>query len=237
MADWTPQSRAEEILFKTINGEPYDGLPQSRIEELLLELKDVIESGGGGGGSTVIPNPTGESSGQLNSIGINGVKYTIGGCEVERVTLSNVIIDDMTTYPLSEAYTNFDFIELWKAPPDAISTECECSIIGVDTLKDMMDENRVYTVSGYASRYINMTMAPTSVTIQALSDMNLVAIVGVRFISSGAGGTSNYNNLTNLPQVNSHTLQGDKSSSDLGLVGEDDELTAAQMSNLISLLD
>lgn len=52
MADWTPQSRAEEILFDTINGEPYDGLPQSRIEELLLELKDVIESGGGGGGGT-----------------------------------------------------------------------------------------------------------------------------------------------------------------------------------------
>ena len=50
MADWTPQSRAEEILFKTINGEPYDGLPQSRIEELLLELKEVIEQGGGGGG-------------------------------------------------------------------------------------------------------------------------------------------------------------------------------------------
>ena len=52
MADWTPQSRAEEILFKTINGEPYDGLPQSRIEELLLELKEVIEQGGGGGGGT-----------------------------------------------------------------------------------------------------------------------------------------------------------------------------------------
>lgn len=52
MADWTPQSRAEEILFKTINGDPYDGLPQSRIEELLLELKAVIESGGGGGGGT-----------------------------------------------------------------------------------------------------------------------------------------------------------------------------------------
>jgi hypothetical protein len=52
MADWTPQSRVEEILFATINGEPYDGLPQSRIEELLLELKAAIEAGGGGGGGT-----------------------------------------------------------------------------------------------------------------------------------------------------------------------------------------
>lgn len=100
MADWTPQSRSEEILFKTINGEPYDGLPQSRIEELLLELKDVIESGGGGG-----------------------------------------------------------------------------------------------------------------------------------------GGTDNYNSLKNLPQINGTTLKGNKTSADLGLVDEDDELTTAQMSALIALLD
>lgn len=50
MADWTPESRSEEILFATINGEEYNGLPESRIEELLLELKEVIEAGGGGGG-------------------------------------------------------------------------------------------------------------------------------------------------------------------------------------------
>ena len=52
MADFTPESRAEEILFDTINGEPYNGLPESSIEELLLELKAVIEAGGGGGGGT-----------------------------------------------------------------------------------------------------------------------------------------------------------------------------------------
>ena len=52
MANFTPQSRIEEILFNTINGEPYNGLPQSRVEELLLELKAVIEAGGGGGGTT-----------------------------------------------------------------------------------------------------------------------------------------------------------------------------------------
>ncbi len=52
MADWTPESRSEEILFATINGEEYNGLPESRIEELLLELKEVIEAGGGGGGGT-----------------------------------------------------------------------------------------------------------------------------------------------------------------------------------------
>ena len=47
MANWTPESRTEEILFATINGTEYNGLPESRIEELLLELKETIEAGGG----------------------------------------------------------------------------------------------------------------------------------------------------------------------------------------------
>lgn len=75
MADWTPQSRAEEILFATINGEPYDGLPQSRIEELLLELKQVIESGGGGGGGTNNYNLL-QNKPQVNGVTLSGNKTT-----------------------------------------------------------------------------------------------------------------------------------------------------------------
>lgn len=47
-----PQSRNEEILMATIDGNEYNKAPQSRIEELLLELKETIEAGGGGGGGT-----------------------------------------------------------------------------------------------------------------------------------------------------------------------------------------
>ena len=42
----------------------------------------------------------------------------------------------------------------------------------------------------------------------------------------GGGGTSNYNALENKPQINSHELSGDKSSSDLGL---QDALTETQL--------
>ena len=51
-----PQSRDEEILIATIDGTEYDKIPQSRMEELLLELKEVIEEGGGGGGTTDYEN-------------------------------------------------------------------------------------------------------------------------------------------------------------------------------------
>lgn len=39
--------------------------------------------------------------------------------------------------------------------------------------------------------------------------------------SGGEGGTSNYNDLDNKPKINGVTLSGNKTSSELGLIGED----------------
>lgn len=39
-------SRFEDIVVSMINQTPYDEQPQSRGEELLLELKEAIEGGG-----------------------------------------------------------------------------------------------------------------------------------------------------------------------------------------------
>lgn len=50
--DFKPESRSEKILAATIDGTEYTEKPKSRIEELLLELKEAIEEGGGGGGFT-----------------------------------------------------------------------------------------------------------------------------------------------------------------------------------------
>lgn len=58
--------RNADILEATINGEPYDEEPQSRIEELLLELKQVIEQGGGGGGGTYTESVLFENTGTTN---------------------------------------------------------------------------------------------------------------------------------------------------------------------------
>lgn len=45
-------SRVENILQSIVDGTPYTDPPQSRNEDLLLQVKEVIESGGGGGGGT-----------------------------------------------------------------------------------------------------------------------------------------------------------------------------------------
>ena len=66
------EGRNAAILQATIDGTPYTDPPQSRIEELLLELKAVIEAGGGGGGTT---NYNGLSNKpQINSVTLQGNK-------------------------------------------------------------------------------------------------------------------------------------------------------------------
>ena len=71
--DMVPQSRVEEILVATINGTEYENLPQSRLEYLLLELKEVIEAGGGGGGGTTNYNLL-TNLPQVNNITLKGNK-------------------------------------------------------------------------------------------------------------------------------------------------------------------
>ena len=65
------ESRIENILEATIAGEPYTDDAQSRIEALLIKLKEVIESGGGGGTSdyTQLSNKP-----QINGHELNGNK-------------------------------------------------------------------------------------------------------------------------------------------------------------------
>jgi hypothetical protein len=80
-----PQSRVEDILIATIDGKVYKGLPESRLEELLLELKEVIEEGGGGGGGT-------DDYNQLKN------KPTIGGKELEGdMSLEDIGMEALST--------------------------------------------------------------------------------------------------------------------------------------------
>lgn len=65
------ESRIENILEATIASEPYTEEAQSRIEELLIELKAVIEGGGGGGTSDYSQL---ENKPKINSVELDGNK-------------------------------------------------------------------------------------------------------------------------------------------------------------------
>lgn len=55
-----------------------------------------------------------------------------------------------------------------------------------------------------------------------LFSLTMTTAASVASIDESSGGTTNYNDLTNKPQINSHTLFGNMSASDLGLVTPDD---------------
>ena len=86
----TPLSRAEDILQATIDGTPYDEPPQSRVENLLIELKEVIEEGGGGGGGTTNYNHLSNKP-QVNSVTLSGNKTPsdLGLASADEVLLKN----------------------------------------------------------------------------------------------------------------------------------------------------
>lgn len=70
-----PQSRNEAIIKSTIDGTQYTDPPQSRMEDLLLELKEAIEQGGGG--TTVVANPEGEATDDLEKLQVGNDIYEI----------------------------------------------------------------------------------------------------------------------------------------------------------------
>jgi hypothetical protein len=63
------QSRDEEILAATIDGTEYTDEPQSRIEYLLLELKEVIEGGGSSSDYADLSNKP-----KINNVTLDGNK-------------------------------------------------------------------------------------------------------------------------------------------------------------------
>jgi len=191
MADWTPQSRAEEILFKTINGEPYDGLPQSRIEELLLELKAVIEAGGGGGGGT----------------------YTT------TVLFTNGASGD-TTFQLSSAYTNFDAIAIYYSHFDGQDQYEDVRIYPTTFLNSVSSTDEVLGFTNDVWYYYFSVYSTTEFRYVKSNAGYITDIIGIKYGSNsgGGGGTDNYNSLKNLPQINGQTIKGNMSGTSLGLV-------------------
>lgn len=90
-------SNVEDILQATIDGTEYSGIPQSRVEALLLELKEVIESGGGGTPIFISSEYTtlSGSSGTASEDGYINVTYTNRASYEENATLT---INDVLVY-------------------------------------------------------------------------------------------------------------------------------------------
>ena len=90
-----PQSRDEDILYTTLQRQPYEKEPESRIEDLLIQLNESIISGGGGF------TPTETQLAAINS-GIDSEK-------VEQIATNenNILSEQAKTTGMSEGGSNY----------------------------------------------------------------------------------------------------------------------------------
>lgn len=107
MGDYTPQSRSEEILYDTIHSLEYTERPQSRIEELLLELKAVIEAGSGTSDYEEL-----EHLPKINSVELKGDKSLsdLGAASEGAVAAKASQSDIAPTFSDATAYTAGDVV-------------------------------------------------------------------------------------------------------------------------------
>ena len=78
-----------------------------------------------------------------------------------------------------------------------------------DTLKTLVCIGKGIDFVMFQDKYPDLLWSLTMTTAATVSEIDV-----------WSGGTTNYNDLSNKPQINSHTLFGNMSSSDLGLVSE-----------------
>lgn len=88
----------------------------------------------------------------------------------------------------------------------------------VSSLQERYDPTRTYAVDALVSYNGRFYKCVTAVTTPEAFDISKWAQIHLDSLGSGGGGgTSDYSSLTNKPQINSVTLSGNKSWSDLGL--------------------
>lgn len=140
MGEYTPQSRSEEILYDTIHSLEYTERPQSRIEELLLELKAVIEAGSGTSNYEEL-----EHLPKINSVELKGDKSLadLGAASEEAVAAKASQSDIAPTFSDATAYTVGDVVyydgSLYRFTADHAAGEWDSADVESVTVDDLVD--------------------------------------------------------------------------------------------------
>ena len=140
MGDYTPQSRTEEILYDMIHSLEYTERPQSRIEELLLELKAVIEAGSGTTDYDDLENKP-----SINNVELSGDKSLadLGAASEEAVAAKASQSDIAPAFLGTTAYTVGDVVyydgSLYRFTADHAAGAWDSADVESVTVDDLVD--------------------------------------------------------------------------------------------------
>lgn len=197
-------SRVEGILQAMIDGDEYTDIPQSRVEELLIELKEVIEQGGG---SNVEANPEGEATDDLTKIKIGNTIYDILSSGGEPIIYKADWIKGSGTVYANDPLTNGLSLKAGKyiimiKGPRATSQASNSSNISLYDTTHSKELNYFYIYNGYGSAAATLDISedstielrnPSGITSYwSLAEPNYSGLyaVPISAIGGGGGGTT-----------------------------------------------
>ena len=185
---------------------------------------NAAESGGGSGGHTILDNE-GDSLTQRTNLQFKGA-YS-----------EDNSTDDTTEVNVVRSMTKAEF--------NLLSADEKVGLIHITDesdatpLSDLPDVNLSSLTDGQILKYdstnqewVNANESGGSSSLSGLTDVNITSVSDGQILkydsssskwvngTGGGGGVSDYEDLTNKPQVNGVTLSGDKDSEDLGIVWE-----------------
>lgn len=181
----------------------------------------------------------------------DAITEAVGYLKVERETL---LYTGSTTavaagnYTLSDDVSNYEYLEFWigyngragiqRIPVrDGISFSFRIPNISDSTSTLLYVSEIGFSVSGTVLTVSNVgawqqgngsTYNPTKTQTGAIYIEKILGIKYDFLAGSGGGGSSNYNDLSNKPSINSVTLSGNKSGADLGLIDAPSSPTTGQ---------
>lgn len=159
------------------------------------------EEGAGGGGTSVVPNPQGEPTDTLNTIGIDGTIFDIAGSGGGSGGISDEVIFTDTAgttgsrnITLTKSLNNFDaiYFEWFGTSEEQYTASHVSSVYPIEA----NDNGTVSVVCypTYGNRYIVLKGDPTSTSISLDSGtwdtvpLSVYKIHGVKFSGGGTGG-------------------------------------------------
>jgi len=190
---------AEDIPFT-----PTGALVSTDVQAAIEEVRDMIE------------------------VGHETVLYTGSGTAIAEGAYA--LDDDVANYQYLDIYTSFSgYNEIRRIPVDSgqsyslrflnLADSDTSTFVGWSEIS-LLFSGSVMTVNH--NKYVNWSGKVNSDAVVATNGKpSIIKVMGVKYDalgSGGGGGTSNYNDLTNKPSINSVTLSGDKSGADLGLI-------------------
>lgn len=151
-------------------------------------------------------------------------------------------------YSLSDDVSNYEYLDFWigyngraavhRIPVrDGVSFSFRIPNISDSTSTLLYVSEISFSVSGAVLTVSNVgawqqgngsTYNPTRSSSGAIYIEKILGIKYDFLAGSGGGGSSNYNDLSNKPQINSVTLSGNKSGADIGLIDAPSSPTTGQ---------